>query len=68
MNFNHNSGYVGYSRSVRSDEAISRDEVPLSMINKSLMIEVIEEADIEKEQEELVNKNAIAYQTFYIRT
>lgn len=60
MNFNHNSGYVGYSRSVRSEEAISRDEVPLSMINKSLMTEVIEEADIEKEQKEYLKTLSVS--------
>ena len=33
--FNINSGYVGASRSVRSQEAINSYEVPISMINKS---------------------------------
>jgi len=31
---NHNSGYVGHARSVRSHEAIKNDELPLSQFNK----------------------------------
>lgn len=39
--FNSNSGYVGYSRSVRSQNAIEDYEVPLSFINKSLIEEFL---------------------------
>lgn len=35
--FNQNKGYVGDSRSVRSQEAIESYEVPISMINKALI-------------------------------
>lgn len=32
-----NIGYLGFSRSVRSGEAIENFEVPLSLINKKLI-------------------------------
>lgn len=35
--FNLNSGYVGYSRSVNSENAIANYEVPLSLIKRSLV-------------------------------
>jgi|BioPla2DNA2_1021312.scaffolds.fasta_scaffold137095_2 hypothetical protein len=35
--YNINSGYVGASRNVRSQEAINSFEVPILMINKSLI-------------------------------
>lgn len=38
-----NSGYIGASRSVRSQEAIESFEVPISMFSKSLILEFIEE-------------------------
>ena len=43
--FNKNSGYVGYSRSVRSQNAIEDYEVPLSFINKSLVENFLSEYD-----------------------
>lgn len=39
--FNQNKGYVGASRSVRSQEAIESYEVPVSMINKTLISEFL---------------------------
>ena len=36
-------GYIGNSRSVRSQEAINNYEVPISMINKSLVQEYLED-------------------------
>ena len=54
MLFN-NRGYVGQSRSVRSQEAIEEHEVPLNQITRDLINEVIEELvdeeTIDKEQE-----------------
>lgn len=41
--FNANSGYIGASRSVRSQEALDSYEVPISMINNSLIEEFLEE-------------------------
>lgn len=38
-----NSGYDGYSRSIRSAEAIESFEVPLSMINKELINTFLDE-------------------------
>lgn len=38
-----NSGYDGYSRSIRSTEAIESFEVPLSMINKELINTFLDE-------------------------
>lgn len=38
-----NSGYIGASRSVRSQEAIESYEVPISMINKLLVTEFLKE-------------------------
>lgn len=38
-----NKGYIGYSRSKRSQEAIEGFEVPLSLINRSLINEFLEE-------------------------
>lgn len=43
--FNKNSGYVGYSRSVRSQKAIEDYEVPLSFINKNLVEDFLSEYD-----------------------
>lgn len=42
--FNVNSGYVGASRSIRSQEAIDSFEVPVSMINKSLIEDFLNES------------------------
>lgn len=41
--FNENSGYVGSSRSVRSRNAIKNYEMPLSMINRSIIQDLIDE-------------------------
>lgn len=41
--YNCNSGYVGYSRSVRSKAAIDCDEMPISLITPSIVEEFIEE-------------------------
>jgi hypothetical protein len=41
--FNINSGYVGSSRSVRSQVAINYYEVPISMINKALIEKFLKE-------------------------
>lgn len=38
-----NSGYVGASRSIRSQEAVTSYEVPISMINKSLVEDFLNE-------------------------
>lgn len=43
--FNVNSGYVGASRSVRSQEAVDFYEVPMSMINKSLIEDFLDEQE-----------------------
>lgn len=48
--FDLNSGYAGYSRSNRSQEAIDNYEVPLSLINTGLIGEFIKEY---REYEEL---------------
>lgn len=48
-----NSGYSGYRRSIRSEEAINGYEVPLSMINKKLISEFLED----KKEEEELNEN-----------
>lgn len=44
---NHNSGYVGYARSVRSHEAIKNDELPLSQFNKDTIGDFLGRSDIE---------------------
>lgn len=41
--FNVNSGYVGARRSVRSQKAVDSFEVPISMINKSLIEDFLSE-------------------------
>lgn len=38
-----NNGYIGYSRSVRSEEAIGSFEIPLSMFNKNTIQKFLEE-------------------------
>ena len=43
--FNMNSGYVGASRSIRSQEAIDSYEVPMSMIKKALIEDFLDEQD-----------------------
>ncbi|MFA5448849.1 MAG: hypothetical protein WC292_00185 [Clostridia bacterium] len=43
--FNMNSGYVGASRSVRSQEAVDSYEVPMSMIKKALIEDFLDEQD-----------------------
>ena len=42
---NVNSGYVGASRSVRSQEAIESYEVPVSMINRTLIEDFLNESE-----------------------
>lgn len=37
MTYNINNGYVGFSRSIRSEEAIADFEVPISLINKTFI-------------------------------
>lgn len=51
--FNLNSGYVGASRSVRSAQAIASYEVPLSMINKSLIKAFLNESKDDFSKDEL---------------
>lgn len=51
--YNINSGYVGASRSVRSQEAINSFEVPISMINKSLIDNFIVDAKDDFSKDEL---------------
>jgi hypothetical protein len=46
---NFNNGYIGRSRSVRSQRAIDSYEVPLSMINKSLIEEYLDEIEVAEE-------------------
>lgn len=43
--FNVNSGYVGASRSVRSQEAVESYEVPISMINRKLIEDFLNESE-----------------------
>jgi hypothetical protein len=45
---NHNSGYVGHARSVRSYEAIKNDELPLSQINKDAIETYLDYSDIDR--------------------
>lgn len=51
--FNQNSGYVGSSRSIRSNQAIDNYEVPLNMINKSLVKNFLKENNGNFTNEEL---------------
>jgi len=46
-----NSGYVGFSRSVRSAEAVASYEVPISLINKSLIKDYLNQEEEIKESE-----------------
>ena len=59
--FNMNSGYVGASRSVRSQEAVDSYEVPLSMINKSLIEDFLDEQeDFSSDDLSFLNKTSVA--------
>lgn len=51
--FNVNSGYVGISRSVRSQEAIESYEVPISMINKTLVYDFLNDYEESFDKEDL---------------
>jgi len=51
--FDINRGYVGVSRSVRSQESIESYEVPISMINKYLIKAFLNEFEEEYSKEEL---------------
>lgn len=58
-----NSGYVGFSRSVRSERAISDFEVPLSMIKKDLLHEFLRCNDgmgLEEEDISLLEKISVS--------
>lgn len=48
-----NSGYIGYSRSVRSQKAIEDYELPLSLINKSIIESFLNEYEEEFPKNEL---------------
>lgn len=50
MRKNANSGYVGYSRSVRSQRAIEEYEVPLSHINRALIDDFLHDNEEEYRQ------------------
>lgn len=50
----NNSGYVGYSRSVRSKEAIEDYEIPLTMIKKALIEEFLEEHRTDFEENDYI--------------
>lgn len=52
--FHVNSGYIGASRSVRSQEAIESYEVPISMISKSLIKNFTSEHEDDFSKDELV--------------
>ncbi|MBB1069375.1 hypothetical protein H5S40_04290 [Limosilactobacillus sp. RRLNB_1_1] len=43
MLFNNNKGYIGQSRSARSEKAIESNEVPLNQITRELINEVIDD-------------------------
>lgn len=65
MSFDHNSGYVGYSRSVRSQAAIEDYEMPLSLITKARINEFIvdreeEYANINLEKEPVTKWKVVA--------
>lgn len=58
---NVNSGYVGASRSVRSQEAVDSYEVPLSMINKSLIEDFLsEQEDFSREDLSFLSKVSVS--------
>jgi hypothetical protein len=59
--FNKNSGYIGASRSVRSQEAIRSYEVPLSMINKALIEDFLDkQGDFTSEDMKFLSKTSAA--------
>ena len=68
--FNLNSGYVGASRSVRSEEAIASYEVPLSMINRSLIEDYLDENkdDFTKDELDFLSKVALQKWKFIAKT
>src|SRR5690625_2121618 len=61
-----NSGYVGYSRSVRSQRAIEDFEMPLSLIKKAVIMDFLEEyeEDFSESDLKLLNKLSVAKCTY----
>lgn len=51
--YNRNRGYVGNSRSVRSEEAIMNNEVPMNMINMDKLGQVANEIEIPEVMEKV---------------
>lgn len=59
--FNVNSGYVGASRSVRSQESVDSYEVPISIINRTLIEDFLDEQeDFSHEDLKFLNKVSVA--------
>lgn len=56
-----NSGYVGYSRSQRSKEAIEQHEVPKSMINREEIEAMIADNDFSSEDEKFLKTIPIRF-------
>lgn len=68
--FDLNSGYVGASRSFRSQEAVASYEIPISMINKKIIEDFFTDNESEFSEEELqfLKKLSIAKWKYIMKT